>query len=73
MKYNYYILLFLLSYITLPLSLQVLGREVYTSNAQLGGIQVMHNNGVSHLTAPTDFEGVVSIVNWLAYVPKVSC
>ena len=51
--------------------MQVLGREVYTSNAQLGGIQIMHNNGVSHLTAHSDFEGVVSIVNWLSYVPKV--
>ena len=24
---------------------QVLGREVYSSNAQLGGVQIMHNNG----------------------------
>jgi len=24
---------------------KVLGREVYTSNAQLGGTQVMYNNG----------------------------
>ena len=53
-------------------SFQVLGREVYTSNAQLGGTQIMHNNGVTHLTASSDFEGVVSIVNWLSYLPKVS-
>ena len=26
--------------------IQVLGREVYSSNAQLGGTQIMHNNGV---------------------------
>lgn len=25
---------------------KVLGREVYTSNAQLGGVQIMYNNGV---------------------------
>ena len=25
---------------------KVLGREVYSSNAQLGGIQIMHNNGM---------------------------
>lgn len=31
----------------------------------------MHNNGVSHLTAPNDYEGVASIVNWIEYVPKV--
>ena len=24
---------------------KVLGREVYTSNAQLGGTQIMYNNG----------------------------
>uniref|UniRef100_A0A1X7VP53 Uncharacterized protein n=1 Tax=Amphimedon queenslandica TaxID=400682 RepID=A0A1X7VP53_AMPQE len=50
---------------------KVLGREVYTSNAQLGGVQIMHNNGVSHLTAPNDYEGVASIVNWIEYIPKV--
>ncbi|KAF9244091.1 acetyl-CoA carboxylase [Melanogaster broomeanus] len=37
---------------------KVLGREVYTSNLQLGGTQIMHKNGVSHLT-------------WLSYVPEV--
>ena len=50
---------------------QVLGREVYTSNAQLGGIQIMHNNGVTHMTVPGDMEGVAAIVEWLAYIPKV--
>ncbi|XP_016151369.1 acetyl-CoA carboxylase-like [Sinocyclocheilus grahami] len=29
---------------------KVLGREVYTSNNQLGGVQIMHNNGVTHTT-----------------------
>jgi len=28
---------------------EVLGREVYTSNLQLGGTQIMFKNGVSHL------------------------
>ena len=51
--------------------LQVLGREVYTSNNQLGGIQIMHNNGVSHAVAADDFEGVVIMLKWLAYMPKV--
>ncbi|CAB1321598.1 unnamed protein product [Coregonus sp. 'balchen'] len=36
---------------------KVLGREVYTSNNQLGGVQIMHNNGVTHTTVPDDFEG----------------
>ena len=44
--------------------------QVYNSNAQLGGVQIMFYNGVSHLTAPSDFEGVRRIVEWLAYVPN---
>ncbi|XP_059157454.1 acetyl-CoA carboxylase-like isoform X2 [Physella acuta] len=47
---------------------KVLGREVYTSNSQLGGIQIMHNNGVSHSVVPDDFEGVCKILHWLSYM-----
>lgn len=50
----------------------MLGREVYTSNNQLGGIQIMHNNGVSHATAPDDFGGVFKILLTLSYIPSVS-
>ncbi|XP_054450078.1 acetyl-CoA carboxylase 2 isoform X1 [Pteronotus mesoamericanus] len=49
---------------------KVLGREVYTSNNQLGGVQIMHNNGISHITVPDDFEGVYTILEWLSYMPK---
>ncbi|XP_075390444.1 acetyl-CoA carboxylase 2 [Tenrec ecaudatus] len=49
---------------------KVLGREVYTSNNQLGGVQIMHYNGVSHITVPDDFEGVHTILEWLSYMPK---
>ncbi|XP_005636385.1 acetyl-CoA carboxylase 2 isoform X1 [Canis lupus familiaris] len=49
---------------------KVLGREVYTSNNQLGGVQIMHYNGVSHITVPDDFEGVYTILDWLSYMPK---
>ncbi|XP_011377698.1 acetyl-CoA carboxylase 1 isoform X3 [Pteropus vampyrus] len=49
---------------------KVLGREVYTSNNQLGGIQIMHNNGVTHSTVCDDFEGVFTILHWLSYMPK---
>ncbi|XP_029915714.1 acetyl-CoA carboxylase isoform X1 [Myripristis murdjan] len=49
---------------------KVLGREVYTSNNQLGGIQIMHNNGVTHTTVPDDFEGVFTILQWLSYMPE---
>nr|KAG5704977.1 hypothetical protein BaRGS_022819 [Batillaria attramentaria] len=49
---------------------KVLGREVYTSNNQLGGIQIMYNNGVSHAVAHDDFEGVYKVLHWLSYMPK---
>ncbi|KAH0513850.1 Acetyl-CoA carboxylase 1 [Microtus ochrogaster] len=49
---------------------KVLGREVYTSNNQLGGIQIMHNNGVTHSTVCDDFEGVFTVLQWLSYMPK---
>ncbi|XP_078277863.1 acetyl-CoA carboxylase 2 isoform X2 [Rhinoraja longicauda] len=49
---------------------KVLGREVYTSNNQLGGVHIMHNNGISHTTVPDDFEGVYTILEWLSYMPK---
>ncbi|KAF2790753.1 hypothetical protein K505DRAFT_250517 [Melanomma pulvis-pyrius CBS 109.77] len=48
---------------------KLLGREVYTSNLQLGGTQIMYRNGVSHMTAADDFEGVSKIVKWISYVP----
>jgi acetyl-CoA carboxylase carboxyltransferase component len=50
---------------------KVLGRPVYLSNAQLGGIRVMHANGVSHMTVEDDLEGVGEVLRWLAFVPKV--
>lgn len=47
----------------------LLGREVYTSNLQLGGTQIMYRNGVTHMTARDDMEGVSRIVEWMSYVP----
>ncbi|XP_069082673.1 acetyl-CoA carboxylase 1 isoform X3 [Pleurodeles waltl] len=49
---------------------KVLGRDVYTSNNQLGGIQIMHYNGVTHSTVYDDYEGVYTILQWLTYMPK---
>lgn len=48
---------------------KLLGREVYTSNLQLGGTQIMYKNGVSHMTANDDFQGVEKIVEWMSFVP----
>ena len=50
---------------------KVLGREVYTSNLQLGGTQIMYKNGVSHLVASSDLDGTTQILRWLSYVPEV--
>ena len=33
---------------------RLLGRSVYTSHNQLGGTQIMHHNGVAHLTVADD-------------------
>lgn len=49
---------------------KLLGREVYTSNDQLGGVNVMFANGVSHATVQDDLEGVSTILSWLSYMPK---
>ncbi|KAL0809386.1 hypothetical protein ABMA28_011580 [Loxostege sticticalis] len=49
---------------------KVLGRSVYASNNQLGGISIMHNNGVTHATAPSDLEAIRTAVRWLSFVPK---
>lgn len=48
---------------------KLLGREVYTSNNQLGGIQIMFNNGVTHKTERHDMEGIFSLLRWLSYFP----
>lgn len=49
----------------------VLGREVYASNNQLGGVQIMHNNGISHAVEPRDLDGISTVLRWLSYVPAV--
>lgn len=49
---------------------KLLGREVYNSQDQLGGPQIMHPNGVSHLIVEDDQEGVAAILNWLSFVPE---
>lgn len=48
----------------------LMGRDVYTSNLQLGGTKVMYANGVSHLSVRHDLEGVASMVKWLSYIPE---
>jgi len=47
-----------------------LGRSVYLSNKQLGGVQIMHTNGVSHSIVADDAAGVEAMVEWLAFVSR---
>jgi len=49
---------------------KLLGREVYTSQDQLGGPQIMFPNGVTHEVVDDDQEGVASILKWLSFVPE---
>jgi len=49
---------------------KLLGREVYNSQDQLGGPQIMHPNGVAHEIVDNDQEGVASILKWISFVPK---
>lgn len=48
---------------------KVLGREVYTSNVQLGGPQIMYANGVSHLAVHDELQGISNILRWLSFIP----
>jgi len=49
---------------------KLLGKEVYTSQDQLGGPQVMVPNGVTHQMVPNDQEGVNAMLDWLSFVPN---
>ena len=46
----------------------VLGRDVYTSNNQIGGTQIMYANGVSHLVVSDELRGVQALLQWLGFV-----
>ena len=49
---------------------KLLGKEVYTSQDQLGGPQIMYPNGVTHEVVQNDKEGMQAVVDWLNYTPK---
>ena len=51
---------------------KLLGKEVYNSQDQLGGPQVMFPNGVTHEVVDDDQQGVQSIIQWLSFVPKTT-
>ncbi|RYH29348.1 hypothetical protein EON65_08795 [archaeon] len=49
---------------------KLLGKEVYTSQDQLGGPQIMYPNGVSHQIVSNDQEGMQKVLQWINYTPK---
>merc|ERR1719163_2498024 len=51
---------------------KLLGKEVYVSQDQLGGPQIMLPNGIAHQLASDDQDGVEKILKWLSYVPKTA-
>eukprot|EP00747_Dinoflagellata_sp_TGD_P161535 gnl/TRDRNA2_/TRDRNA2_178099_c0_seq2.p1 gnl/TRDRNA2_/TRDRNA2_178099_c0~~gnl/TRDRNA2_/TRDRNA2_178099_c0_seq2.p1 ORF type:complete len:1133 (-),score=269.82 gnl/TRDRNA2_/TRDRNA2_178099_c0_seq2:100-3261(-) len=49
---------------------KLLGKEVYTSQDQLGGPQIMYPNGISHQVVENDREGMAAVLDWINYTPK---
>ncbi|KAF7455692.1 acetyl-coA carboxylase ACC2, partial [Cryptosporidium felis] len=49
---------------------KVASKEIYSSNDELGGTEIMAKNGVTHLVVKDDLEGCVEILRWLSYVPE---
>lgn len=49
---------------------KLMGREIYTTNDQLGGPMIMFPNGVSHQLADTHYDAVVKAVEWISFVPS---
>jgi acetyl-CoA carboxylase/biotin carboxylase 1 len=50
---------------------KLMGREVYTSNNQIGGPKVMGHNGVSQQVVSDDASGMTKVLQWLDYMPAV--
>lgn len=48
---------------------KLMGREIYTTNDQLGGPMIMYPNGVSHLLADTHMDVISKALQWLSFVP----
>lgn len=49
---------------------KLLGKDVYTSQDQLGGPQIMYPNGVTHQVVANDRDGMQAVVDWLSYTPR---
>merc|ERR1711988_752936 len=49
---------------------KLLGKEVYTSQDQLGGPQIMYPNGITHEVVENDKEGMQAVLDWINFTPK---
>lgn len=49
---------------------KLLGKNVYFSQDQLGGPQIMVPNGITHQLVQNDQEGAEAILQWLSFVPR---
>ena len=50
---------------------RLLGKEVYSSNTQLGGNSIMEPNGVTHWHARNDADACKVALRWLDFIPPV--
>eukprot|EP00929_Paragymnodinium_shiwhaense_P108028 TRINITY_DN74365_c0_g1_i1.p1 TRINITY_DN74365_c0_g1~~TRINITY_DN74365_c0_g1_i1.p1 ORF type:complete len:2071 (+),score=634.24 TRINITY_DN74365_c0_g1_i1:56-6268(+) len=52
---------------------KLLGKQVYTTQDQLGGPHIMWPIGVTHELVDTDRQGVEHVLRWLSYIPRNTC
>ena len=50
---------------------KLMNSNVYSTNDQLGGPQIMGPNGISHLLANTHLDAIFQSLEWLSFVPSV--
>eukprot|EP01061_Rhynchopus_euleeides_P029516 TRINITY_DN483_c0_g2_i1.p1 TRINITY_DN483_c0_g2~~TRINITY_DN483_c0_g2_i1.p1 ORF type:complete len:2278 (+),score=1112.95 TRINITY_DN483_c0_g2_i1:484-6834(+) len=48
---------------------KLLGKEVYTSNSQLGGTNIMGPNGVTHYVVNHNYAAIQETMKWLDFIP----
>jgi acetyl-CoA carboxylase/biotin carboxylase 1 len=49
---------------------KLMGVNVYSTNDQLGGPNIMYSNGISHIIATSHLSAISSAIEWLSFVPS---
>ena len=49
---------------------KLMGVNVYSTNDQLGGPNIMYSNGISHIVANNHLNAIASAIEWLSFVPS---